>query len=84
VVVARRSGQEWFLGGLTGSGAYDASVSLAFLKKGRWRLRLWRDATDSDVNAEHLEIEERVVTAQDVLKIHCAPAGGFVAWLRRE
>ncbi|HWW01566.1 MAG TPA: glycoside hydrolase family 97 protein [Candidatus Acidoferrum sp.] len=84
VVVARRSGQEWFLGGLTGSGAYDASVSLAFLKKGRWRLRLWRDATDSDVNGEHLEIEERVVTAQDVLKIHCAPAGGLVAWLRRE
>jgi alpha-glucosidase len=54
LVVARLSGQAWFLGGLTGNDAYDANVRLEFLKKGRWRL------------------------------LHCAPGGGFTAWLRRE
>ena len=84
LVVARRSGQAWFLGGLTGNDAYDANVRLEFLKKGRWRLRLWKDAPDSDTNATHLETEEGLVTPAEILKIHCAPGGGFTAWLRRE
>jgi alpha-glucosidase len=84
LVIARRSGDDWFLGALTGNTARDLSVRLDFLKKGLWKLRLWTDTADSDTNAEHLEIEDRFVTPHDTLTIRLAPAGGCVARLQRD
>jgi alpha-glucosidase len=84
LVIARRSGQDWFIAGLTDNTPRTESVDLSFLKKGQWRLRLWKDANDSGVNAEHLDTEERVVKPSERVKIELAPAGGFVGWLRRQ
>jgi hypothetical protein len=42
-------------------------------------MRLWSDAPDSDVNAEHLQTETRQVTAGDTLDLGLAPSGGAVA-----
>jgi alpha-glucosidase len=82
LVIARRSGREWFIGALAGRDGYYATFGLDFLGKGRWNLHLWRDAADSDTNAEHLEVEERVVTSADKMTVRMAPAGGFVARLQ--
>ncbi len=84
LVVARRYGKDWFLGALTDSSPYEATVKLDFLGKGRWRLHLWKDAADSNVNAEHLESEERLVLPSDSLTIRMAPAGGCVARFQPE
>ncbi len=84
LVIVRRSGKDWFLGALTGSDPYETTVPLDFLRKGRWKLRLWKDAADSDVDAEHLEVEERVVTSAQSLTIRMAPAGGCVARFQPE
>ena len=83
LLMARRSGTDWFLGGLTDTTSREMSVNLDFLKKGRWKLRIWKDAADADVNAEHVETEERIITATETLKVKLATAGGFVAWLQR-
>lgn len=79
LVIARRSRENWFLGALTDSRARDLPIKLDFLGQGRWKMRLWRDAADSDVNAEQVAIVEREVTAGDTLDLHLAPAGGAVA-----
>ncbi|MDB6127608.1 MAG: hypothetical protein JWM35_1504, partial [Verrucomicrobia bacterium] len=79
LVMARQSGNTWFLGALTDRNAREIPVKLDFLGAGRWKLRLWQDAADSGVNAEHLEISEREVTAADSLHLRLAPAGGAVA-----
>jgi alpha-glucosidase len=84
IVVARQSGNAWFLGALTDSIARELPVKLDFLGSGSWKLRLWRDAADSNVNAEHLEVEERTVTAADILNLRLAPAGGCVARFQKE
>ncbi|HVV74136.1 MAG TPA: glycoside hydrolase family 97 protein [Verrucomicrobiae bacterium] len=81
VVIARRHGKTWFLGALTDRHARDIKLSCAFLKSGTWRVKLWKDAPDSDTNGEHLVTEERVVRASDELVLHLAPAGGVVAVL---
>jgi alpha-glucosidase len=83
VVIARRSGQRWFLGALTDHQPRDINVKLSFLASHRWKLRVWKDAPDSDVNAEHLVTEERVVTPSDSLELHLASAGGAVACFER-
>lgn len=79
LVMARRSGDDWFLGAMTARQARHIPVSLGFLGPGQWKMRLWTDAPDSDVNAEHLQTEDRLVTAGDTLDLSLAPCGGAVA-----
>jgi len=82
LVMARRSGRNWFVGALTNSQARRLPLQLSFLGPGKWKVRLWKDAGDSGVNAEHLETEDREVAAGDSLVFDCAMSGGGVAWLR--
>jgi alpha-glucosidase len=79
IVMARRAGPDWFLGALTNSNPRNLPLKLDFLGAGRWKLRWWHDAADSAEQAEHIEIEERTVTAADTLDLRLAPAGGAVA-----
>lgn len=51
-------------------------MRLDFLWPGQWKMRWWHDARD---NAEHVEIEERTVSAGDTLDLRMAPGGGAVA-----
>jgi alpha-glucosidase len=78
LVMARRSGDHWFLGALTDGNPRDIRVKLEFLGSGSWTARIWKDAPDSDINAEHLVTEERTVTRADVLNLHLARSGGAV------
>jgi alpha-glucosidase len=84
LVIARRSGKQWFLGALTDRHARTMTVKLDFLDPGRWRLRLWKDAPDCSIHADHLLTEDRVVRPTDTLHLSLAPAGGAVARLRPE
>ena len=79
LVIARRSGRDWYLGALNNGVTRVRSVKLDFLGGGKWRLRWWHDAADSAENAEHLEIEESVVSADTTLDLRLAPGGGAVA-----
>jgi hypothetical protein len=42
-------------------------------------MRWWHDARDSNANPEHLEVEERAVTAGETLDLRLSPGGGAVA-----
>jgi alpha-glucosidase len=83
VVMARQSGEEWFLGALTNSQSRELMVKLDFLGTGTWQMRQWSDGAEAAQNAEHLAVEERTVSAGDMLHWRLAPAGGGVARLRR-
>jgi alpha-glucosidase len=83
LAIARRSGGQWFLGAMTDSNSRDLAVKLDFLGQGKWKLRFWQDAPDSNVNAEHLLTGERVVESRDTLTINLAPAGGWVGVFQR-
>jgi alpha-glucosidase len=84
LVMARQSGEEWFLGALTNSQAREVSIKLDFLGPGTWTIRQWNDGVDAVENAEHLAIDERTVNAGDMLHWRLAPAGGGVARLQRQ
>jgi alpha-glucosidase len=78
LVEARRSGTDWYLGALNNNVTRVKTVNLGFLGAGKWHARWWHDAKDSSSNAEHIDIEERDVTAADSLDLVLAPAGGAV------
>jgi alpha-glucosidase len=83
IVEARRSGDNWFIGAFTDNTARNFNIPLNFLPKGKYKLKVWKDAKDSNINAEHLEMEERIVSATDKLSISMVMNGGYVARLEK-
>ncbi len=78
ILMARRSGDQWFVGGMTGEESREAEFHLNFLEEGIYTLTLWRDADDSDLNPGHLEKESYEVTAGDPVSLKMERGGGFV------
>jgi len=84
LVMARRSGDQWYLGAMSAGDARELPVKLDFLSNGHWKLKLWHDAPDSDQNAEHLATDEQSVAAGDTLTLKLAPNGGCVGRFQRQ
>ena len=77
VVQARRSGDDWFVGAMTGLQARDITINTAdFLQKGRkYRVEIYND--DPTLNTR-TKVSSTVQTlkAGKVLKLHLQPSGG--------
>ncbi|KUM80621.1 glycoside hydrolase family 97 protein [Streptomyces griseorubiginosus] len=71
-VLARRSGDRWFLGGLYAGAARTARVPLA-LGPGRWLVETIRDGADGLVQ------DRRVLRGGDTLTVDVVTNGGFAA-----
>ena len=82
VVVARRSGESWFVGGMSGAAAEGVDVSLSFLARDRaYAARVFRDEPAADGPWRPVRLETRTVGPADRLALTMEPAGGFVAIL---
>ncbi len=81
VVEARRHGSSWYLAAVADRNGRDLTVPLNFLSKGKWKVRLWQDASDSADHPEHIESSEKVVSSSEALTLKLAPSGGMVAIL---
>jgi alpha-glucosidase len=80
VVIARRSGADWYIGAMNDRRPRSLEVPLGFLGPGRYRAETYGD----DVNGKKgcgLVHRTEEVTAADVLKICLQSAGGFMTWL---
>ncbi len=76
IVVARRSGRRWFVGGMTGDAAYSYRLPLGFLGKGAYRAHIFADPTDEKASYEALSQSTRDVTSAETLLLPMRPAGG--------
>nr|WP_171395857.1 glycoside hydrolase family 97 protein [Streptomyces asoensis] len=74
-VLARRSGDRWFLGGVYSGAARTARVPLT-LGPGRW---LVETVEDSTVGADGLVQDRRVLRGGDTLTVDVVAQGGFAA-----
>jgi alpha-glucosidase len=81
IVIARRKGADWFLGGMTGDTAYDLDLPLHFLGKGNYTAQIYADPTDPKASYEALTITTRQLRAKDKLHLHLRPAGGVAVRL---
>ncbi len=81
VAVARRSGEDWFLGAMTDEQQRTLALPLDFLGAGQYRATIWADAHEAADFPDRLLKQERIVTARDTLEASMAPAGGYVVHL---
>lgn len=84
VMVARRSGDEWFVGVMTDENARKLSIPFDFLGLGEYEATLWQDASDADVSPEHIMKSRIPVTRADLLDVNAAPNGGCVLYLKKK
>ena len=81
IVIARRSGEDWFIGGITGQNACDVNIDLSFLGEGKWKMTLFTDGINSERHAEDYKKVENEVNGS--LTVHMSKGGGFALKLSK-
>jgi alpha-glucosidase len=76
VAIARRRGNEWFLGAMTGWTPRELDLPLDFLGAGRYTAEIYCDAKDAGESPQHVAIEKKTVRRISHLDLQLAPGGG--------
>lgn len=78
IVVARRAGGKWYVGGMTSWEPRTVTFPLSFLGAGTHRATLFRDGANADRSAEDYAVEELTLSADEDFTIEMASGGGFL------
>jgi alpha-glucosidase len=76
ITIARRRGNEWFVGSITDWDARELDVPLSFLGSGAYDAEIYADGPNAAAQPKDSAVEKRRVNAQTVLKLKLAPGGG--------
>ena len=79
VLVARKSGSDWYVGAMTDWTARDLEVDFSFLGQGRFTMESYQDGVNADRSASDYKKTTTAVGNTTKLKIHLAPGGGWAA-----
>ena len=77
ITVARRHGNEWFLGSLNNWDARQLDLPLDFLGSGDYTAEIYSDADDAAQHPKNVRIERKPVTRASHLAAVLAPGGGY-------
>jgi alpha-glucosidase len=81
ISMARRHGDDWYVGSITNWDARDLELPLNFLGEGKYVAEMYADAGDADRIATHAVRSSQGVSRSTVLKVHLAPGGGNAVWI---
>lgn len=79
VLIARRSGNDWFIGAITNEAGRTLNLNLSFLLKGKkYVAEIYSDAADTDwkTNPTSYTISKKDVFSNSRLSLELAPGGG--------
>ena len=83
ITMARRRGEEWYVGSMTNWEPREFELPLSFLGPGRYRAEIYADAEDADRLPKNVSITRRRVDRTMRLKVRLAPGGGCAIRLAR-
>jgi alpha-glucosidase len=79
ILLARRSGKDWFVGALTDWNPRILEANLSFLGDGNFTMEIFQDGINADRFAQDYKHFKIGVNSGDKIKINLAPGGGWVA-----
>jgi alpha-glucosidase len=79
VLIARRSGSDWYVGAMTDWTPRDLEVDFSFLPQGHFTMEAYQDGVNADRAASDYRRITMPVSHTTKLKIHLAPGGGWAA-----
>ena len=77
--VARRKGDEWWVGAITDWSSRALSIDTFFLGAGEWKVEIFSDAEDSASVPERWTKCSRRLRAGEKIQVDLAPGGGWTA-----
>jgi alpha-glucosidase len=83
VALARRKGNQYFVGAMTDWTARDITLDFSFLPEGTYKMVLFQDGMNAERNGTDCKKVERTITRNDKLTIHMASGGGWAARIYR-
>ena len=81
VVVARRSGDTWYIGGMVGKKGQKFDINLDFIE-GKRTMTSWEDGVNVDMNAQDVARRVKKVKRGDTITIDMYDGGGFAAIIK--
>lgn len=79
VLLARRSGKDWFVGAITDWTARSFDLDLSFLPAGNYQMEIFQDGINADRYASDYQIVKTDVKSGDKMKIRLVSGGGWSA-----
>ena len=84
VTLARRKGNDWYIGGITNWDERDMDIDLSFLPQGNYKVTLFTDGANAHKKGIDYKYKEFTINSTESLNLHLAPGGGFAAKLEKQ
>jgi alpha-glucosidase len=84
MAIAKRSGDNWFLGVMNDTIRKEVLINLSFLTAGDYTAEVWADTKNSDKVPTELKKSVQTIKTGQMLKVAMAKNGGYVAVIRRK
>jgi alpha-glucosidase len=78
ILIARRKGNDWWVGAMTDWTPRSLELDLSFLGKGNFEAEIYKDGINADAYAADYATEKKQVSGSDNLTVKMAPGGGWV------
>lgn len=82
IVVARKNGDDWYIGGMTNWDEREVEIDFSEILSGRYTATILMDGINANRIAEDYRSENRTVSNSDILKITMKKGGGFAIRLK--
>ena len=84
IIVARRNGDNWYLGAMTDWTARDFELDFSFLGEGEYEMQSYKDGINASRNAQDYKITSNPVNQSTKLKINLSSGGGYSAIITKK
>jgi alpha-glucosidase len=82
ILVARKSGNDWWVAAMTDWMPRTLELDLSFLGSGRYQAEIYQDGVNADAYASDYRRLMQEFSPDDKLQVKMAPGGGFIAHLK--
>lgn len=82
--VARKKGDQYFVGVMGGNESQDIKLDFSFLPKGNYKMKAYKDGINAEINGKDYMYFEKDINSSVVTDIHLARGGGFAAIIDKE
>ena len=79
--LARKNGDNWYIGAITNWDGKTFNIALDFLDEGTYQMEYIEDGVNADTRAIDYKRKTRTITGKESIQIKLAPGGGWVARL---
>lgn len=79
ILIARKSGEEWYMGAMTDGTSRELTADLGFLPEGEFEAAIFKDGLNAHRYGSDYKKEIMSLSNKDKLKIRLSPGGGWVA-----